>query len=74
MKSNIHNKYLNYFNYLIKKLDIQVLLDFTNEETKITFQCNLDPFLRGAYMDFPEYLTMDLNISYTVKQHHMVSF
>jgi hypothetical protein len=25
-------------------------------------------------MDFPEYLTMDLNISYTVKQHHMVSF
>ena len=37
MKSNIHNKYLNYFNYLIKKLDIQVLLDFTNEETKINY-------------------------------------
>ena len=34
---------------------------------------NLDPFLRGAYMDFPEYLTMDLNISYTVKLHHMIS-
>ena len=56
MKSNNYNKYNKYFNYLIKKLNIDSLLDLENKET-VT---NYSQFLASTIDFMLEYINSEL--------------